>query len=42
MANHVYAVSELVGSSPQAFAELVKAEYGAYGKLIREAGIKAE
>lgn len=33
---------EVVGSSPQAFAELVQEEHTSYGKLIREAGIKAD
>lgn len=33
---------EMVGSSPQAFAKLVQDEHTAYGKLIREANIKAD
>jgi len=33
---------EVVGSSPQAFTKLVQDEYVAYGRLIREAGVKAD
>ena len=33
---------ELVGGTPQQFAQLVEKEHAAYGKLIRDAGIRAE
>lgn len=33
---------EIIGSSPQAFAKLIQEEHAAYGKLIREANIKAD
>ncbi len=33
---------EIIGSSPQAFAKLIQDEHAAYGKLIREANIKAD
>ncbi|ANC42938.1 Bug family tripartite tricarboxylate transporter substrate binding protein [Pandoraea pnomenusa] len=33
---------ELIGGSPQAFAKLVRDEYAAYGKLIRELNIQAD
>jgi tripartite-type tricarboxylate transporter receptor subunit TctC len=34
--------NELVGSAPEEFAVLIKAEITKYGKVIRDAGIRVE
>ena len=34
--------SEVVGSSPEQFAAVVKSEISKWGKLIKDAGIRAE
>jgi hypothetical protein len=34
--------SEAIGSTPEAFARLMRSEYDRWGKMIRELGVKGE
>jgi tripartite-type tricarboxylate transporter receptor subunit TctC len=34
--------ADVVGNSPEAFAQFIRAEHARWGKVVREAGIRAE